>query len=125
MQNIKIRDPALTPLGKEQAQKLISDPVLARALVAGTGRAEAVVVSPLQRTLQTAVIGLGAGTGSAGLSDVKCVASNTPRVCAALARSLCLRESLIQENCFVQTAGSSHSRTAKKSTTSRLTRDDQ
>lgn len=74
MQNVKIRDPALTPLGKEQAQKLISDPVLARALVAGTGRAEAVVVSPLQRTLQTAVIGLGAGTGSAGLSDVKFIA---------------------------------------------------
>ena len=72
MQNIKIRDPALTPLGKEQAQKLIRDPVLARALVAGTGRAEAVVVSPLQRTLQTAVIGLGAGTGSLGLADVPC-----------------------------------------------------
>ena len=96
MQNVKIRDPALTPLGKEQAQKLIRDPVLARALVAGTGRAEAVVVSPLQRTLQTAVIGLGAGTGSAGLSDVPCVALHAPpRVYAALARSLCLRESLV------------------------------
>ena len=92
MQNIKIRDPALTPLGKEQAQKLISDPVLARALVAGTGRAEAVVVSPLQRTLQTAVIGLGAGTGSAGLSDVPCVALNAPpSVCGASSKPVLAR----------------------------------
>ena len=30
------------------------------------------MVSPLQRTLQTAVIGLGAGAGSLGLADVPC-----------------------------------------------------
>eukprot|EP01043_Picozoa_sp_COSAG02_P012422 COSAG02_NODE_478_length_21511_cov_120.811087_18_plen_220_part_00 len=61
-----IRDPALTPKGEEQAKGLIADTVLQKCLRAGDSSAEAVVVSPCRRTLQTAVIGLE----SAGLPFV-------------------------------------------------------
>ena len=58
-----IRDPALTAKGQAQAKGLAADTVLQKSLRADGSAAEAVVVSPCRRTLQTAVIGLG----SAGL----------------------------------------------------------
>lgn len=54
----EIRDPALTPKGEGQARSVANDPVLQPALKSGPERAEAVVVSPCRRTLETAVIGL-------------------------------------------------------------------
>ena len=40
-----IRDPGLTPKGVGQCQALANDPILQKALAAGAGRAEVVVVS--------------------------------------------------------------------------------
>ena len=55
-----IRDPALTPKGEGQAHAIAEDPVLRPAIVAGPHHAQAIIVSPQRRTLQTAVLGLGA-----------------------------------------------------------------
>lgn len=53
-------DPELTPKGEEQSFSLQSGSRLAAALSADAGRrAELLVVSPLRRTLQTALVGFG------------------------------------------------------------------
>eukprot|EP00408_Alexandrium_pacificum_P027315 CAMPEP_0171190332 /NCGR_PEP_ID=MMETSP0790-20130122/18802_1 /TAXON_ID=2925 /ORGANISM="Alexandrium catenella, Strain OF101" /LENGTH=371 /DNA_ID=CAMNT_0011655461 /DNA_START=75 /DNA_END=1190 /DNA_ORIENTATION=+ len=52
-------DPLLTPLGVEQAKNISSNPVIADALSSDPSlRAELVVVSPMRRTLETAIFGL-------------------------------------------------------------------
>ena len=55
------RDPDLTANGRAQAERVPLDPILADALAAPNSgsRAELVVVSPLLRTLRTAMVALG------------------------------------------------------------------
>lgn len=59
-------DPPLTPAGEEQARRLSSNPVLAQPLSSDpSARAQLVVVSPMRRTLQTAVLGFNASLPAA------------------------------------------------------------
>lgn len=59
-----VLDPALTPHGKVQALGLSADPALAGALSHVKGeRVELVVVSPLRRTMDTALLGFGEALG--------------------------------------------------------------
>ena len=56
----RMSDPGLTHLGREQARQVPADALLKDALgTSGSGRAELIVVSPLLRTLQTAMEAFG------------------------------------------------------------------
>eukprot|EP00811_Abedinium_folium_P006854 NODE_16321_length_1000_cov_10.224513.p1 GENE.NODE_16321_length_1000_cov_10.224513~~NODE_16321_length_1000_cov_10.224513.p1 ORF type:complete len:315 (-),score=65.76 NODE_16321_length_1000_cov_10.224513:56-871(-) len=50
---IELRDPALTALGREQAQRARGDPLIQKAL--GEAGAQLIVASPMRRALQTAL----------------------------------------------------------------------